>query len=39
MDEIDVADSPIIEWHGGGPEVWYGTLESPAPVCAEDSVP
>ncbi|MFJ1609401.1 hypothetical protein ACIOHS_39615 [Streptomyces sp. NPDC088253] len=22
MDEIDVADSPVIEWHGGGPEVW-----------------
>ncbi|MDX3762998.1 hypothetical protein PV684_49175 [Streptomyces sp. AK02-04a] len=21
-DEIDVADSPIIEWRGGGPEVW-----------------
>ncbi|MFE2969268.1 hypothetical protein ACFXKC_37460 [Streptomyces sp. NPDC059340] len=21
-DEIDVADSPVIEWHGGGPEVW-----------------
>ncbi|MGW7049833.1 hypothetical protein ACWGDT_45800 [Streptomyces avermitilis] len=22
LDEIDVADLPIIEWHGGGPEVW-----------------
>ncbi|GAA5004436.1 hypothetical protein GCM10023335_20620 [Streptomyces siamensis] len=22
LDEIDVADSPFIEWHGGGPEVW-----------------
>ncbi|MFI6493323.1 hypothetical protein [Streptomyces sp. NPDC050564] len=22
IDEIDVADSPVIEWHGGGPEVW-----------------
>ncbi|WP_055489597.1 hypothetical protein [Streptomyces sp. TP-A0356] len=22
LDEIDVADSPLIEWHGGGPEVW-----------------
>jgi hypothetical protein len=22
VDEIDVADSPLIEWHGGGPEVW-----------------
>ncbi|MFG2476302.1 hypothetical protein [Streptomyces fagopyri] len=22
VDEIDVADSPVIEWHGGGPEVW-----------------
>lgn len=21
-DELDVADSDIIEWHGGGPEVW-----------------
>ncbi|MER7983312.1 hypothetical protein [Streptomyces sp. NPDC095817] len=22
LDEVDVAESPIIEWHGGGPEVW-----------------
>lgn len=22
LDEIDAADLPIIEWHGGGPEVW-----------------
>ncbi|MEU0817219.1 hypothetical protein [Streptomyces mirabilis] len=22
LDEIDVADSPVIEWYGGGPEVW-----------------
>jgi hypothetical protein len=22
VDEIDVANSPVIEWHGGGPEVW-----------------
>jgi hypothetical protein len=21
-DEIDVANSELIEWHGGGPEVW-----------------
>ncbi|MDT0466154.1 MULTISPECIES: hypothetical protein [Streptomyces] len=21
-DEVDVAESPVIEWHGGGPEVW-----------------
>lgn len=21
-DEVDVAESPLIEWHGGGPEVW-----------------
>ncbi|MGW2558770.1 hypothetical protein ACWCXB_05870 [Streptomyces sp. NPDC001514] len=21
-DELDVAMSPLIEWHGGGPEVW-----------------
>ncbi|MEU6670421.1 hypothetical protein [Streptomyces sp. NPDC046727] len=25
-DELDVAESPVIEWHGGGPEVWRGTL-------------
>lgn len=22
LDEMDVADLPIIEWYGGGPEVW-----------------
>lgn len=22
LDEVDVAESPVIEWHGGGPEVW-----------------
>jgi hypothetical protein len=22
IDEIDVADSHLIEWHGGGPEAW-----------------
>lgn len=22
LDEGDVADSPLIDWHGGGPEVW-----------------
>ncbi|MDT0469511.1 MULTISPECIES: hypothetical protein [Streptomyces] len=21
-DELDVAESELIEWHGGGPEVW-----------------
>ncbi|MFG2311536.1 hypothetical protein ACGFS9_23165 [Streptomyces sp. NPDC048566] len=21
-DEVDVAESPVIEWHGGGPETW-----------------
>ena len=21
-DELDVAESDLIEWHGGGPEVW-----------------
>ncbi|WP_369243800.1 hypothetical protein [Streptomyces sp. R41] len=21
-DELDVAESGLIEWHGGGPEVW-----------------
>jgi hypothetical protein len=21
-DEVDVAESGLIEWHGGGPEVW-----------------
>ncbi|MEU6071485.1 MULTISPECIES: hypothetical protein [Streptomyces] len=22
LDEVDAANSPLIEWHGGGPEVW-----------------
>ncbi|MEU6366705.1 hypothetical protein ABZ876_13490 [Streptomyces sp. NPDC046931] len=22
MDELDVVMSPLVEWHGGGPEVW-----------------
>ncbi|MFD5723532.1 hypothetical protein [Streptomyces sp. NPDC127036] len=22
LDEVDVAELPLIEWHGGGPEVW-----------------
>lgn len=22
LDEVDVANSHLIEWHGGGPEVW-----------------
>ncbi|MEV5877576.1 hypothetical protein AB0L75_25810 [Streptomyces sp. NPDC052101] len=22
LDEVEVADHPLIEWHGGGPEVW-----------------
>lgn len=25
LDEVDVANSPLIEWHGGGPEVWPAT--------------
>ncbi|MCN9240433.1 hypothetical protein NGF19_06435 [Streptomyces sp. RY43-2] len=25
LDELDVAMSPLIEWHGGGPEVWPAT--------------
>ncbi|MEU9386675.1 hypothetical protein AB0D38_39515 [Streptomyces sp. NPDC048279] len=25
MDEVDVIDSPLIEWHGRGPEVWLAT--------------
>ncbi|WP_055492755.1 hypothetical protein [Streptomyces sp. TP-A0356] len=25
VDELDVAMSPLIEWHGGGPEVWPAT--------------
>ncbi|MEU8976175.1 hypothetical protein AB0D11_44610 [Streptomyces monashensis] len=23
-DEVDVADCDVIEWHGGGPEIWAG---------------
>lgn len=22
LDVVDVVSSPLIEWHGGGPEVW-----------------
>ena len=22
LDVVDVVSSPVIEWHGGGPEVW-----------------
>ncbi|MFF9123188.1 hypothetical protein ACF09J_07800 [Streptomyces sp. NPDC014889] len=25
LDELDVAMSPLVEWHGGGPEVWPAT--------------
>jgi hypothetical protein len=25
LDALDVAMSPLIEWHGGGPEVWPAT--------------
>ncbi|NUQ95086.1 MAG: hypothetical protein HOY79_00510 [Streptomyces sp.] len=25
LDEVDVAESDLIEWHGGGPEVWPAT--------------
>ncbi|MFB7115562.1 hypothetical protein [Streptomyces sp. NPDC056291] len=25
LDELDVAMSPLVEWHGGGPEVWLAT--------------
>lgn len=28
-DELDVAESDVIEWHGGGPEVW------PRQVCPD----
>lgn len=28
LDEVDVANSDVIEWHGGGPEVWPA---APAP--------
>lgn len=29
MDELDVAESPVIEWRGGGPEEWRGTSWAP----------
>ncbi|OLZ74320.1 hypothetical protein AV521_01140 [Streptomyces sp. IMTB 2501] len=29
VDELDVAESPVIEWHGGGPEEWRGTSWTP----------
>ena len=29
VDELDVAESPMIEWHGGGPEGWRGTPWTP----------
>ncbi|MGW5256952.1 hypothetical protein ACWERW_29015 [Streptomyces sp. NPDC004012] len=22
IDDIELIDSPLIEWHGGGPEAW-----------------
>ncbi|MER5410614.1 hypothetical protein [Streptomyces sp. NPDC002769] len=22
LDEVDVAVLPVVEWHGGGPEIW-----------------
>ena len=25
LDEVDVAESDLIEWYGGGPEVWSAT--------------
>ncbi|MEV5084905.1 hypothetical protein AB0K74_41205 [Streptomyces sp. NPDC056159] len=25
LDELDVAMSPLVEWHGSGPEVWPAT--------------
>jgi len=25
VDELDVVMSPLVEWHGGGPEVWPAT--------------
>ncbi|MDR3079345.1 MAG: hypothetical protein LBV60_00180 [Streptomyces sp.] len=25
LDELDVVMSPLVEWHGGGPEVWPAT--------------
>ncbi|MGW5931574.1 hypothetical protein ACWF2L_35850 [Streptomyces anulatus] len=24
VDEVEVARSPIVEWRGGGPDVWVG---------------
>ncbi|MFF0190856.1 hypothetical protein [Streptomyces sp. NPDC005244] len=34
LDEVDVAESPVIEWHGGGPEVWTPWSASPWPASA-----
>jgi hypothetical protein len=25
VDELNIAESPVIDWLGGGPEVWPGT--------------
>jgi hypothetical protein len=33
LDEVDVAELPFIEWHGGGPEVWT-SWASPWPASA-----
>lgn len=32
-DELDVAESGLIEWHGGGPEVW--PCQGSGPDCWE----
>ncbi|MGW9031600.1 hypothetical protein ACWGQ5_47845 [Streptomyces sp. NPDC055722] len=32
-DEVDVAETLLIEWHAGGPEVWSATPEKEGP-CA-----
>ncbi|ANP51046.1 hypothetical protein J2Z21_005001 [Streptomyces griseochromogenes] len=29
VDELDVAESSVIEWYGGGPEEWRGTPWTP----------
>ncbi|WP_406368512.1 hypothetical protein OG788_45825 [Streptomyces sp. NBC_00647] len=29
LDEVDVAELPVIEWHGGGPEVWSPGASDP----------
>ncbi|MFC8963868.1 hypothetical protein [Streptomyces sp. NPDC057094] len=45
LDEVDVADLPLIEWYGGGPEVWTpGSRPWPAqrpavPHSTRDSEP